>query len=109
MRTISKRRQEMGEEAWAKHKRKLAQQKVTRWRRRIKLRLIEYKGGKCQWCGYNKPVPAAYHFHHRDPSQKEFGIAQQGACRSWSKVLEEVDKCDLICANCHAETYSTVA
>jgi hypothetical protein len=75
---------------------------VTEWRRRTKLRAIEYKGGQCIRCGYSKS-PAALEFHHRDPAQKEFGIAGAGNCVAWEKLRSELDKCDLLCANCHRE------
>lgn len=69
------------------------------WRKRTKQRAIEYKGGKCQRCGYNKSV-RALSFHHRDG--KLFGIgASTRQC--WETIWQELDKCDLLCANCHAE------
>lgn len=69
-----------------------------------KLRAVEYKGGKCISCGYNKYF-GALQFHHRDPSQKD---AEWGKLRfrSWEKITLELDKCDLLCANCHAEAHS---
>lgn len=75
---------------------------VVEWRRRTKERAVEYKGGSCQECGYDRSV-AAMQFHHRDPSQKDFSIAASGNCRAWSKIATELDKCDLLCGNCHAE------
>ena len=42
-------------------------------------------------------------FHHVDRTLKEFGIAAEGATRAWSEVVEELKKCILLCANCHAE------
>lgn len=76
---------------------------VINYRIRIKQKLIDYKGGQCQKCGYNKPVPGAYHFHHRDAKQKAFEI--NGCTFGFEKQKEEVDKCDLLCANCHAEIH----
>jgi len=114
-RSISKRRQEMGEEAWTEYqkarlKAKIPQQNLKRktsavkdWRRRTKEKLMEYKGGKCEKCGYDKKIPGAYDFHHLDPSQKKFGIAANGKCRKWEDLVKEVDKCQLLCRNCHAE------
>jgi hypothetical protein len=102
---ISKRRREMGEEAWTKHQRQRSVKKVTYWRQRIKQKLIEYKGGRCEKCGYNKPISAVYQFHHKDPQQKKFGIAHKGKCYPWEVVKAEADKCLLLCANCHAETH----
>ena len=57
-------------------------------------------------CGYNKPVPSAYDFHHRDPSQKELSIS--GKTISLEILIKEVDKCDLLCRNCHAELHDSV-
>lgn len=74
----------------------------------LKHKLIEYKGGKCEKCGYDK-CEGALQFHHRDPSQKEFTIAQINLNKiiSMQDILDEVDKCDLLCANCHAEIHFT--
>lgn len=75
---------------------------VAKRRRAIKSKAIEYKGGKCQLCSYDK-YPGALELHHLDPSQKEFGIGKKGYSRSWEKVKTELDKCILVCANCHRE------
>jgi hypothetical protein len=74
----------------------------------LKHKLIEYKGGKCEKCGYSK-CEGALQFHHRDPSQKEFTIARVRVGDSFSikELFNEVDKCDLLCANCHAEIHFT--
>jgi hypothetical protein len=77
--------------------------KVVRYRIRVKQKLIQYKGGKCQQCGYDKPVPGAYHFHHRDPKEKSFEI--NGSTLGYELLKLEADKCDLLCANCHAEVH----
>jgi len=77
---------------------------VTKYRRRLKWRLVEYKGGKCEICGYNKVVPGAYDFHHSNPLDKEFEIAAQMS-KSWDILVKEVDKCKLLCRNCHAEVH----
>lgn len=74
---------------------------VAKRRRKIKLMAIEYKGGKCQICGYSK-CPRALELHHIN-GEKEFGIGDKGYTRSWEKVKQELDKCVLVCANCHRE------
>lgn len=71
-----------------------------------KIRAIEYKGGKCQRCGYSK-CSRALGFHHRDPQQKEFSIGSRGN-KSWETIRAELDKCDLLCANCHAEVHDEI-
>lgn len=72
------------------------------WRVNAKRKLVEYKGGKCCICGYNK-CDQALDFHHVDQSTKEFSISSR--IRSFSKILEEVDKCILVCSNCHREIH----
>ena len=71
--------------------------------KRTKEKLIEYKGGKCQVCGYNK-CTSALEFHHLDPSQKDFTIS--GGTKSFENLKPEVDKCILVCANCHREIHA---
>jgi hypothetical protein len=78
-------------------------EQVTLLRRRVKVKAVAYKGGKCIDCGYNRCV-AALQFHHPN-GDKDFGIAAKGATRSWEKVVVELDKCVLLCANCHAERH----
>ncbi|OGM92909.1 hypothetical protein A2333_01920 [Candidatus Wolfebacteria bacterium RIFOXYB2_FULL_49_7] len=75
-------------------------QAVAKRRRKIKAMSIEYKGGKCQVCGYDK-YPGALDLHHL--GDKLFGIGAKGYTRSWDKVKAELDKCVLVCANCHRE------
>ncbi len=75
---------------------------VTRRRRKIKEILVSEAGGRCVDCGYDR-FAGALHFHHRDPAEKSFGLALNGAARSLARAREEAAKCDLVCANCHAE------
>lgn len=95
----------------SKEKRKYADRKeylneaVKKRRKKIKEMAIEYKGGKCQLCGYDK-CKDALEFHHLDPKEKDFGISSNGLTRAWTKVQEELDKCVMLCANCHRETHA---
>lgn len=75
---------------------------VIDWRKRTKLKLIEYKGEKCEKCSYDKCV-AALEFHHLGPNEKDFTIS--GKSWSFERLKKEVDKCILICSNCHKEIY----
>lgn len=80
-------------------------EKVKKRHKKIKQILVEYKGGKCEKCGYSKSV-AALQFHHSDPSQKEFGIATKMYSWAIEILKKEVDKCELLCSNCHFEFHS---
>ncbi len=80
---------------------------VSKRRKEIRKRLIEYKGGQCSICAYNK-CQDSLDFHHLDPTKKDFGISSGGLTRSWEKVKRETDKCILVCANCHRELHSNI-
>lgn len=103
----------MGEEAWAdfQKQRKNAKaelwrsknvDKVTKWRRDNKRALIDYKGGACERCGLVSEINGVYDFHHKNPAEKDFAISKKGNTRSYEKCIAEVDKCMLVCKNCHA-------
>ena len=77
---------------------------VNTRRKGVKDRCIEYKGGACSVCGYNK-CKRALSFHHLDPSKKDFGVNKANAARSWDSLKNELDKCILLCANCHMELH----
>lgn len=70
-------------------------------RRDLKQRLVEVAGGECQRCGYNKSL-RALSFHRRDPEHKTFALSE-AFIHAWSRLAEEILKCDLLCANCHME------
>ena len=80
---------------------------VTKRRKKLKTMLVEYKGGQCAICGYNRS-PDVLEFHHIDESKKEFGLSIRGLTRSWERMRVEADKCILLCANCHREVHAGV-
>jgi hypothetical protein len=83
----------------------IEQRKIRR--RNRKKELIEYLGSKCVMCGYNKS-DYSLHFHHVDKSQKEFTISEK-IDRKFSNLKKEVEKCILLCANCHGEVEYDIA
>jgi len=78
---------------------------VVSWRRRTKRRAVVYKGGSCVCCGYDACQESLV-FHHPDPDQKDFSIS--GLSISWERIKVEIDKCVLVCANCHGEIHAGV-
>lgn len=76
---------------------------VNERRTKIKIKCLKYKGNKCEICGYNKCI-RALSFHHTDPSKKDF-IISGNHTRRWTKIRKELDKCILVCANCHMEIH----
>lgn len=69
----------------------------------IKKQAVEYKGGKCIKCKYSKSL-SALEFHHLDSSKKDFSFSRCKS-RSFEKIKAELDKCILLCANCHREIH----
>lgn len=82
-------------------------------RRALKKACVDYKGGKCTKCGYNRCLEAL-DFHHRDPRKKDFLISDARGKAWFSKkraelpdwLKRELDQCDLLCANCHREAHT---
>lgn len=79
------------------NKAQLVKEAMRKW-------LKQYKVEKgCKYCPEKLP-PRCLHFHHRDPKTKEFNISQSVKV-SWGKLKREVEKCDVVCANCHAKLH----
>jgi hypothetical protein len=74
-------------------------------RRERKQRAIALMGGTCFGCGRDGPAQL-FEFHHRDASQKDFGISEDGILRRWEKIVAELAKCLMLCANCHREVHA---
>lgn len=77
--------------------------RTNKMRRLLKEKLVKYKGGKCEKCGYDNCI-AALEFHHLSKDEKEFGISE-GNIKSLDKLKKEVDKCILVCSRCHKEIH----
>jgi hypothetical protein len=71
-----------------------------------KLEIIKAAGGKCSICGYHQNL-AALVFHHTNPDGKDFKLDMRSLSnRKLEPILAEIDKCILVCANCHAELHN---
>lgn len=77
---------------------------TTKRRRRIKQFAIEYRGGKCMVCGYNRCI-GALDLHHVK-GKKRFLISTDAYLHSWEDIKRELDKCVLLCSNCHRELHN---
>lgn len=76
---------------------------VKKWRWKTKQRIVEAFGGSCATCGYNKCI-ASLSLHHLNPLEKDFSFSKIRANpKSWTKIVEELRKCVLLCNNCHSE------
>ena len=89
--------------AWVSRNREWVNNRRQKIARERKVSFIRRLGGKCDYCGleYNGTNGAVFEFHHDDPSSKEFGIGSELTNKSLEELKAEVDKCQLLCANCH--------
>ena len=72
--------------------------------RNLKRLSVEYKGLTCFDCGI-VDHPCVYDFHHIDPSQKDFTIAHRKQYKFDESIKKELDKCVLLCSNCHRKRH----
>ena len=72
--------------------------------RLVKIQCVQYLGGSCILCGYSRCM-AALEFHHVNPASKLYEIGKRPSL-SLEKQKPELDKCVLLCANCHREVES---
>jgi len=69
--------------------------------------VIDAKDNPCELCN-TKYHPRVMHFHHRDPSTKIASVSALERRASIQMLKDEIDKCALLCANCHAEVHAGV-
>jgi 5-methylcytosine-specific restriction endonuclease McrA len=96
------RRQGTGLSGWCKA---CSNQSALERQRETKRKGIEYLGGSCEICGYDRYY-GALEFHHKDPTQKDPSWSTSKS-RSFESLKVELDKCALLCANCHRETHAS--
>lgn len=68
--------------------------------RKYKQKGVDYLGGICYDCGYDKNINALC-FHHRHKEDKSFGVGYGALNWKWETIQKELDKCDLVCVICH--------
>ena len=80
---------------------------TNKFRDNKKQQLVDYKGGKCQLCGYNTCLDALV-FHHLKPEEKSFELNKRSLTKSIARLKKEADKCALLCHNCHTEVHAKI-
>jgi hypothetical protein len=78
-----------------------ASARQSRRLQRVKRTLVAEAGGCCRVCSYDRCI-LNLHFHHVDPASKSFAISM-GTGKSIAAYRGEIQKCVLVCANCHGE------
>ena len=94
---------------WDERDKQLARESCYRRRRKQRDKAIEYAGGCCQVhdCGYSK-YSGCLAFHHRNPKKKLFSLDITAFAKNWKVLKKEIDKCILLCLNCHGEVHADI-
>jgi hypothetical protein len=92
-------RREANRKEWYTQNKESVLAKQREKKRHRKLEAIKYLGGVCSDC-HGTFHPSIYEFHHRDPSEKDRDPSKLLQLK-WERIVAELDKCDLLCANCH--------
>ena len=95
----------MGDRRRYSDRREYLIQAVQKRRKKVREMALDFLGGKCSRCGYDR-CAEALEIHHLDSAEKDFGISSKGYTRSWNRIRMELDKCELLCANCHREVHA---
>lgn len=77
---------------------------ITKFYQQRKQRIVYAMGGQCALCGYNKNIQAL-EMHHINPDEKEFTFSKTQEYHNWEELSKEMQKCVLLCANCHREVH----
>lgn len=79
---------------------------ILRWIKR-KIKYINYMGGQCKNCGLllEKSHYSVFEFHHKFNSNKDYDWSKL-RLQSHNNILKELNKCELLCANCHRLTHA---
>lgn len=86
-----------------KHKKQRYSYRVKSYNKKRSL-VTKYKeDSKCKQCGENHP--ACLQFHHRDSKEKEFAIGCSVVNKGMQQLMDEIAKCDVLCANCHMKLH----
>lgn len=83
-----------------KHNKHLLQKMIER-KKRAKQKAVDLHNNKCAKCSQSFPL-AVYDFHHLDPTTK---LDRVNFTLTWDKILVELSKCIMLCANCHRITH----
>ncbi|MFM2010760.1 MAG: Cronobacter phage [Bacteroidota bacterium] len=84
--------------------------KITKPKKEISVKEIKnlissIKQSGCSVCGYNR-CSSALEFHHRDRKEKSFALSKALIKKTRKEILDEIDKCILVCSNCHKEIHA---
>lgn len=60
----------------------------------------------CHFCGESESC--CLDFHHLDPKEKDINVSELVSHKNWDKLMTEVNKCVVLCANCHRKVHENI-
>ena len=74
----------------------------------FRISAANYKNNECEICGLKRNTIddlEMFDFHHIDRSNKSFELGDKIEDRNWETIKKELDKCMMLCANCHRKQH----
>ena len=96
-------RKEYQKQWYQKHKEEYTQNRRERYSK-CKQILHDLKINGCAICGYNE-CSEALDFHHSNSQDKKFNLNIRGMDKNDDRIVKELNKCILLCANCHRKIH----
>lgn len=97
---IHRKRNSEYQKKWYEENKQKHQANVRKVKQKAKEYVWELKvDGCCIIC--KEQHPACLDFHHRNESKKLFNIGTAYLNRGFNQIKKEIEKCDLVCGNCH--------
>lgn len=94
-------------EVWYPKNKERRVQLNREWRERNRALYDDYKKTLCcKLCGEDES--SCLDFHHLDPTKKEYSISSAPRHKSFKKIMEEIEKCIVLCSNCHRKVHAGV-
>ena len=93
---------------WSKNNRERRQELNKAWRKEQGIRFQKYKS-TLLCCLCSESEPCCLQFHHRNPEEKDCDIANAARRWSWDRLIKEIEKCVVVCANCHEKIHAGIA
>ena len=92
--------QKLAQREWYEKNKSLTAQRSKEARQRVRKWYNEImENHSCEKCGESDTV--VLEWHHIDPLKKDMSVSDMLSRRGRKTILEEIDKCMCLCANCH--------
>lgn len=91
--------------SWAKRNPEENRRRIREHYQRRREFMAGWKASRgCYLCG--EVDPDCLDLHHRDPTQKNFTIGRVALICALDLLIAEMEKCDVLCANCHRKLHA---